>query len=107
MDFDRGAGFPRHLAQKDAFALVTLDQMHAKTGSILQYNGDHQPRKAAAAAQIDPIPGIVRRQGRQLGGIEHMPAPELGKRGRRDQIDGFLPFPEQGLVEDQPGHCFT
>ena len=69
--------------------------------------GQDQPRKAGATAQVDESLGARRDQGPKLGRIQKMAAPDVVERFRADEIDRLLPFDDECGIGLEALECFT
>ena len=103
MDFDAGSGDPRRFAQKDAFALVRLDEMNGRDAKHCK----DQPRESGAAADVEENPGARRNQRKELGRIENMTPPDVADSARPDEIDAPIPGGEQLDIGFESRQCFT
>src|SRR5438067_11102520 len=86
-DFDWRVRDSRGLAQKHAFAGVALDQLDPRHAE----DGQYQPGKPGAAAEIDQAARFVRNKRQQLRRIEEMAAPQIAERVAADQVDAPRP----------------
>ena len=72
-----------------------------------EQDGQHEPGKAGAGAEIEPALGARRGERQELGRIGEVAVPDVGQRARGDEIDGLLPLPQQSLVSLEPLKRFT
>ena len=63
----------RDLAKEDAFALIGLDQMDPPHA----HRGQHEAGKSAPRSEVEKATGGPGEVPGELGGIEHMTAPEV------------------------------
>ena len=71
------------------------------------HDGEHQPGKPCAAAEIGDRVGRRGKMRHQLRRIEHVATPQIGQRVLADQVDRRLPLFEEGGIGFQPGQRFT
>jgi hypothetical protein len=87
VDDDIGFRDPRGFAQESAFPPVAFDEVHRADAQ----DGQNETRKTRAASDIRHGAFAFRDQRQQLGRIQDVPPPRIGKRGAGDQIDSGLP----------------
>ena len=75
-------------------------------GEVRPHRRQHQPRKAGAGAQVGQGVGLFRDQGGKLGGIPHVPLPEVGQGASGHQIVPFAPVRQQFGIRLQLRQCF-
>ena len=80
------------MAQEGAFARVALDQVDVKP-ALLSRDGEDEPGKARAGAEIEPGAGL-RREVEELERVGDVPGPDVLQRRGADQVLDRLPAPE-------------
>ena len=88
MDDGSGIGGAVDLAQKRALAAVALDQVDRRA----PHDGEDEAGESGTAAKVDHGPRRHRHQAVELGRVEEVAAPYIGKAGGAHQIDVVLPL---------------
>src|SRR5437899_4775752 len=99
---DLRASDPSRLAQKDAFALIGLDNVDFRDPE----NGEDQSGQTGAAAEIDQHARVGRDQRAELCRIENMAPPDIADRPRTDEIDPAVPGGEKFDIDPEALQCF-
>jgi len=94
------------MTQEGAFAGVALDEMDLGPGPLGERDGDHQPRKARARAEVEPAQRL-RLDRQELQRVGDVAGPDLAERRRPDQVLDPLPAPELRDQKVEPRRCFT
>ncbi len=102
---DGDPGQAGDLPQEGAFAPIAFHQMDGETTLETGY-GEDETREAGAGTEIQPGPRL-RGQVEQLQGIRDVAGPDLGERGRPNEILDPLPPHQLGDEDLQTGECFT
>ena len=108
VDLGDAAARTDHLAEKGAFPGVTFHQMNAQPGcAIAPENGEHESGKSGAAAEIEKRARVRRNQGKKLGRIENVAAPNVGETGGAHQINAGLPSLKGGDQNLEPPYLLA
>ena len=92
MDLRDASARADHVCEKCTFPGVAFDQMDAQRGRpITPEDGEHETGETGAAAEIEKHPRAIGNQGKKLGRIENVAAPDVGKTGVADQVNSGLP----------------
>ena len=106
-DFDFELETRRDLRQEAAFLRRRLEQDSSEPRPAAQEFRQHETGKAGAGAEIGQGSGVLGNEGKKLGRIKKVPAPEVFQGRVRHQIVDRVPMAQQVGIEDQPSKCFT
>src|SRR5262249_16725374 len=104
MHVRRRFGDALSLAQECGLFGIAFNEMDLDAGSTRKGAGDHQARKSATRAEVDPD-ARVRPEVEKLEGIGDVPRPQMRNRGWRDETGGPLPRQQKSHkpIEERPG----
>src|SRR5580658_987100 len=91
------------LLQKVCLARVRLDEMNHRHAQ----DGEDQPGQPGSASEIDQTLCAGRQEPVKLGGIQDVPAPDIGEARCGDEIDLRGPFGQEVGIAAQAVQCFT